>query len=374
MAKRTKEEFIERAKKIHGDKYDYSKVEYINSKTKVCIICPKHGEFWQEPTSHLMGVGCPKCAIRSRAEKIANTKEQFIEEAHKVHGDKYDYSKVVYINSVTKVCIICPEHGEFWVRPSDHIHCHIGCHKCSGCYKNTREEFIEKARKKYGDKYDYNKVVYKNNKTKVCIICHEKDQFGIEHGEFWQRPNDHLTGYECPKCKNQYKPTTEEWITRARNVHGDKYDYSKVKYISARKKVCIICPIHGEFWQEPSNHVNGANCPNCNSDNKSKMEENIHLLLEKHEIKHERQKTFPWLKYKRNLFLDFYIPYKKVAIEVQGDQHYVPIRKFGGLEYFQVQQERDKMKKQLCEEHGIKLFYITKKNYNLNEVLKYIKK
>ena len=84
MAKRTKEEFIERAKKIHGDKYDYSKVEYINSKTKVCIICPKHGEFWQEPTSHLMGVGCPKCAIRSRAEKIANTKEQFIEVAMKL--------------------------------------------------------------------------------------------------------------------------------------------------------------------------------------------------------------------------------------------------------------------------------------------------
>ena len=373
MPKRSKEEFIEKAREIHGDKYDYSKVEYINSKTKVCIICPKHGEFWQVPTSHLMGVGCPKCAIKSRTEKIANTKEQFIEAARKVHGDKYDYSKVVYINSVTKVCIICPEHGEFWVRPSDHIHCHIGCHKCTGCYKNTKEEFIEKAREIYGDKYDYSKVEYVNNKTKVCINCHEKDKFGIEHGEFWQRPNDHLSGYECPKCKNEYKPTTEEWIKRARCVHGDKYDYSKVEYVNARKKVCIICPIHGEFWQEPSNHINGANCPNCNSDNKSKMEENIHLLLEDCDIKHERQKTFPWLKYKRYLFLDFYIPYKKVAIEVQGDQHYTPIKRFGGLEYFQVQQERDKMKKQLCEEHGIKLFYITKKNYNLNEVLKYIK-
>ena len=131
-----------------------------------------------------------------------------------------------------------------------------------------------------------------------------------------------------------------------------------MKYNKAKEKVCIICPIHGEFWQTPENHINGANCPECNCNNKSKME--------------ERQKTFKWLKHKKNLFLDFYIPYKKVAIEVMGDQHFVAIKRFGGEEYLKIQQERDKIKKQLCEEHNIKVFYITKKDYNIKEIVDYV--
>lgn len=300
------------------------------------------------------------------------TKSGFIELAKGIHGDKYDYSKVEYKNSITKVRIICPIHGDFFVRPSDHIHCKVGCQKCSGVYRSSKEEFVEKAKLKYGDKYDYSKVEYVNNKTKVCIICHEKDKYGVEHGEFWQRPNDHLSGYECRKCKNKHIPTTEEWVTHANIVHEGKYDYSKVNYVNAITKVCIICPIHGEFWQTPSNHMNGANCPNCNSDNKSKMEENIHILLEQHNIKHERQKTFQWLKYKRNLFLDFYIPYKKIGIEVQGEQHFVPVQRFGGEEFFKQQQERDKIKEILCKQHNVKLFYITKRNYNIDEIIKYL--
>ena len=300
------------------------------------------------------------------------TKSEFIELAKGIHGDKYDYSKVEYKNSITKVRIICPVHGDFFVRPSDHIHCKVGCQKCSGIYRSSKEEFVEKAKLKYGNKYDYSKVEYINNKTKVCIICHEKDKYGVEHGEFWQRPNDHLSGYECRKCKNKHIPTTEEWVTHANIVHEGKYDYSKVNYVNATTKVCIICPIHGEFWQTPSNHMNGANCPNCNSDNKSKMEENIHILLEQHNIKHERQKTFQWLKHKRNLFLDFYIPYKKIGIEVQGEQHFVPVKRFGGEEFFKQQQERDKIKKKLCKQHNVKLFYITKRNYNIDEIIKYL--
>lgn len=300
------------------------------------------------------------------------TKSEFIELAKGIHGDKYDYSKVEYKNSITKVRIICPIHGDFFVRPSDHIHCKVGCQKCSGVYRSSKEEFVEKAKLKYGDKYDYSKVEYVNNKTKVCIICHEKDKYGVEHGEFWQRPNDHLSGYECRKCKNKHIPTTEEWVTHANIVHEGKYNYSKVNYVNATTKVCIICSIHGEFWQTPSNHMNGANCPHCNSDNKSKMEENIHILLEQHNIKHERQKTFQWLKHKRNLFLDFYIPYKKIGIEVQGEQHFVPVRRFGGEEFFKQQQERDKIKKKLCKQHNVKLFYITKRNYNIDEIIKYL--
>ena len=116
-----KEKFIEKANNKHGDKYDYSKVEYKNAHTKVCIICKEHGEFWQTPSNHLAGHGCQKC----KTDKVINhnklSTEIFIEKCKKLHGDKYDYSKVNYINNYTKVCIICPKHGEFWQIPSDHL-------------------------------------------------------------------------------------------------------------------------------------------------------------------------------------------------------------------------------------------------------------
>ena len=111
--KLTTEEFIEKARKIHNDKYDYSKVNYKRSSEKVCIICPKHGEFWQRPNEHLSGYGCRKCAIEVIKKKEMKTKDDFIKKATKIHKNKYDYSKVVYNGSFVKVCIICPEHGEF---------------------------------------------------------------------------------------------------------------------------------------------------------------------------------------------------------------------------------------------------------------------
>ena len=190
MPKRlTTEQFIEKARKIHGNKYDYSKVKYINNITRVIIICPKHGEFLQTPNDHLDGCGCSKCG----GVKKSNTND-FIAQSKKIHGDKYDYSKVEYINNKTPVCIICPVHGEFWQKPNDHLGGH-GCSKCSGTKKLTTEEFIKKAKEIHGDKYDYSKVEYKDNKTKVCIIC-------PKHGEFWIRPNSHLSQkQECKHCK-----------------------------------------------------------------------------------------------------------------------------------------------------------------------------
>lgn len=301
------------------------------------------------------------------------SKEDFINRAREIHGNKYEYSLVEYKNITTKVDIYCPKHGIFSMRPSDHIYSHCGCTKCSGLKQSNTEDFIEKSLKKYGEKYDYSKVEYKNNKTKVCILCHQKDEFGNEHGEFWQRPNDHLSGYECPKCKKEYIPTTKEWIRKAKQVHGDRYDYSKVEYKGAFEKVCIICPKHGEFWQRPSNHIaNKSNCPYCNTSNKSHMEENIRLLLTREHITHECQKTFEWLKYKKHLYIDFFLPQQNIAIEVQGEQHFVPTKRFGGIEFLEKQEERDRCKRELCEKHGIKMFYITKKNYNINEILNFI--
>lgn len=299
------------------------------------------------------------------------TQEEFIKRCKDLYGEKFDFSKTIYKGSNEKVCVICAKHGEFMVRAADFLRGH-NCSMCYGNKKSTTEDFKEKAKKKHKNKYDYSKVNYKNRRTKVTIICHKKDKFGKEHGEFEQTPGDHLFGYGCPKCGNEYKPTNEEWIERANIIHNNFYDYSKTFYEKANKKVCIICPEHGEFWQTPSNHINGCNCPECNSNEKSKMEEKINYLLKERGYAFERQKTFDWLKLKRNLFLDFFLNDFNIAVEVQGDQHYVPIEKFGGIPFFKLQQKRDKVKHELCLEHNIKVFYITKKDFNIDEINKYI--
>ncbi len=260
MPKLTTEEFIKKAREVHGDKYDYSKGEYVNAQTLVDIICPKHGEFMQRPSAHLRGAGCPKCGIQKNIEKATYSKGDFIRLAKKRHGDKYDYSKVNYIDYDTKVCIICPIHGEFWQAPSSHVQ-RSGFPACSGREKLTTESFIEKAKKVHGDKYDYSKVVYKNHMTKVCIIC-------PKHGEFWQRPNGHLRGAGCLACGIEYRNsklalTKEEFLKRSRKAHGNKYDYSEVNYVNSSTKVCIVCPIHGKFYQFPIDHYKGCGCPSC---------------------------------------------------------------------------------------------------------------
>ena len=128
--------------------------------------------------------------------------------------------------------------------------------------KSTREIFIKRAREVHGDKYDYSKVEYKNNKTKVCIVC-------SEHGEFWQNPNHHLSGQGCPYCSDRLHAhlsyDTEHFVTLAKAVHGDKYDYSQVEYKNARSYVSIVCPKHGVFTQKAKTHLEGRGCPKCSA-------------------------------------------------------------------------------------------------------------
>ena len=305
----TTETFIKKAKKIHGNKYDYSKVKYVNSKTKVCIICPEHGEFWQTPSSHLNGHGCKKCFdMGKRGKSRQHDINWFIEKAQKIHGDKYDYSKVEYKTISTKVCIICPKHGEFWQTPSLHIWSKNGCDKCGGTYKSNTDEFIEKAKKIHGNKYDYSKVEYKGNKLKVCIIC-------PDHGEFHQKPNGHLSGRGCPKCKSSH------------------------------------------------------------------LEREIRLFLENNNIIYEEQKTFEWLKLKKQQYIDFYLPEYNIAIECQGEQHFKKSGWGKGNNGYKVI-SRDLNKNKLCKKHGIKIIYYSNlgikypytvyedKNNLLNEIIK----
>ena len=243
------------------------------------------------------------------------TKEEFIKEATEKHNGKYDYSKVEYVNNKTKVCIICPEHGEFWQTPKDHL-ARKGCPICGGTSALTKEEFIKKARKVHKYKYDYSKVEYVNIKTKVCIVCSKSG-----HGEFWQVPNNHLNGQGCPKCyankiRERLTSSKEEFIIKARKKHGDKYDYNKVKYVNSATKVCINCHEHGEFWQTPADHTRGIGCPTCNI---SHLERSVMSYLDEVGIAYDYQKHFKWM---GRQSLDFYLPDYKVGIECQGGQHF----------------------------------------------------
>jgi len=137
-----KNEFIEKARKIHGDKYDYSNVSYINSSNKITIICPIHGEFEQYTGGHLYGYGCKKCAVIGRKQNEPKTLEKFIEDSRKIHGDKYDYSNVSYVDSNTKVEIICSKHGKFWQKPAGHLN-GKGCLECVGHISKPEIKFLD---------------------------------------------------------------------------------------------------------------------------------------------------------------------------------------------------------------------------------------
>ena len=366
-----KEAFIEKSKKRHGDKYDYSKINYLGSEEKICIVCPKHGEFWQTPAAHVRGNGCPKCANEKRGRFKRMSTEEFIERAKKIHGDKYDYSKVEYVNSATKVCIICPKHGEFWMMPVDHIYQQKqGCPKCSNRGLSSKE-IIKMFKNVHGDKYDYSKVEYTKMHDKVCIIC-------PIHGEFWQTPSKHLKKQGCKKCgiekrTKEKTKTTEQFIKEAKAVHGNKYDYSNTTYEYAFGKVHIICPKHGEFLQRAFDHIHNHGCPMCGE---SSLEREITLLLDENKILFAKQKRFSWL---GKQSLDFYLPKYNVAIECQGEQHSKPIELFGGENEFEKIKERDLRKKTICEKNGIKILYysnikhddwINDKSFLLKEIKK----
>lgn len=187
-----KKKFINKSIEVHGDKYDYSKVEYKNIHTKVIITCPEHGDFSQSPNNHQKGHGCIECS----GTKQRTTKE-FIDESKIIHGDTYDYSKVDYSSLRNRVTIVCSIHGEFKQHPSNHLKGH-GCEKCSfklisDVKSFSKKEFIEKSKKIHGDKYNYEKVDYKTMVVDVIIGCKE-------HGDFTQQPYIHSVGSGCPQC------------------------------------------------------------------------------------------------------------------------------------------------------------------------------
>ena len=349
----TTEEFIKKSKLMHGDKYDYSKTQCINCYNKVCIVCPEHGEFWQSVYDHLNGKGCPKCKCKKMWDSRGRlTTENFIKKAREIHGDKYDYSKVEYVNAKTPVIITCHSHGDFLQTPDKHL-IGRGCRKCadelaSKRMKMSADEFISKAKEVHRDKYDYSKVEYIDSRTKVCIIC-------PEHGEFWQTPSSHLSGCGCKSCSNnkEVKYTTESFIDTVKQIHGDKYDYSKVEYKGSDEYVIIICKKHGEFKVRARHLINGVGCRKCGN-NLSKKENDISENIKGCGVNVEQGNR----KILNGKEIDIYFPEYNIGIE------------YDGL-YWHSDEFKDKnyhlLKTNECLKSGVNLIHIFDDEYNFHK-------
>jgi len=299
------------------------------------------------------------------------TTEEFIERSKAIYGDRYEYSKTKYINNKTPVVIKCKIHGEFSIRPDVHL---FGKHRrgCQECGRIRDREysknisvqhgmvFVERARKIHGNKYDYSKVNYIKSNCKTTIICKECGQ------EFEQTPNKHLQGKGCPYCANKNhvkrlaainRSSKEEFIEKARKVHGNKYDYSKIEYENSHSKICIICPEHGEFWQSPNEHLRGSGCWLCSE---SHGEREIRKWFDEHGIEYIREKEFDGLVGVGGgkLRFDFYLPKHNICVEFDGIQHRKFIKGMQTKKEFEDILEHDRRKNEFCSKNGIKLIRI----------------
>lgn len=379
----------------------------------------------------MSGKGCKKCAVKQTGKLKRLTTEEFIKRSKKVHGEnRYDYSDVVYKNNTTKVKIHCNRCGaNFEQIPANHLN-GMGCLACAAKERGenrsiSRKSFIERANKIHNNKYDYSMVEENiSYHSKVRIICPEHGPFlqtvgnhlsgkkcrkcaGGEplntksfikkaikkhgniydyskvryvdsktkvcivckkHGEFWQSPASHLQGSKCPECSGCKKITNESFKIKAMAIHGNKYDYSKVNCDGVFKKVRIICPIHGEFTQSVHAHLRGQGCPLCQS---SKGETTITKLLTENRISFQSQKTFIGCEDKRLLPFDFYLPEYNLAVEFDGIQHYEVVNHFG-TESFKKTQEHDKIKTNYCYDNDIILCRIKYNQDIYKELSKYI--
>jgi hypothetical protein len=261
-AKRTTEDFIIEAKSIFGDQYDYTETKYTGIYEAVTIICRKHGSFQQSAQSHLRGSGCARCKNSGRVK----TTEQFIMDAKEVFGDLYDYSLVLYKGAISKVKIICNEHGEFEQTPHDHLD-GSGCPRCkadtiSRIFRGNLENFIIKANIVHSGKYSYLNSEYVNNFTKIEIIC-------PSHGSFYQTPSNHLSEHGCPKCATSISKSEIRWL----NVLGipEKFRNKSIRINGKIFKVDAYNPdsntvyeFYGDYWHGNLSKFN-ANDLNVNN-------------------------------------------------------------------------------------------------------------
>lgn len=262
MRKMTTEDFIPKSLKIHGDSYSYTKTEYSRTSGKVVITCNTHGEFSQAASEHLQGRGCRKCAVQKLKRLTAKTTEDFLADAEAVHGGRFDYAKVAYENNTTKVVITCRTHGDFVQTPSNHLKGQ-GCRKCAVSAKVQATKLPMPEFIARATKIHGGRYDYAHLNFNNM---HDLVEFICQaHGKFQQSLVSHLANGGCPVCRRQ-STSGENWkhmLAKFQEVHGDLYDYSEVVYVNARLTISVGCAKHGKFKQAPHKHSQGTGCPTC---------------------------------------------------------------------------------------------------------------
>ena len=326
--KQTKEGFIDKANKVHGNKYDYSKVDYVNSGTKVEIICPEHGSFFQSPRNHIAGQGCKQCGLESNRQKFTKNSDKFKEQANLIHNNKYDYSKVNYVNNHTPVEIICPEHGSFFQSPGSHLsgrRCPV-CGRTSGVEKHIKwtKENVLSAASKYETISDF-----QNNEPSAYMAARKNG---------WM---DEI----IPLMKVMKQTWTKDSIIDLMKNYTNKSDFTD-DHPNAR----MAAMRHG-WWDEITSHMDTV---------ESRGEILVNGILTKNSINFNTQQKFKDCtskrgKYCRKLPFDFYVPDYNVCIEYDGRQHFEPVY---GEEQLEIQKFIDNLKDEYCKKNGIKLIRI----------------
>lgn len=399
---RNTQDFINKSKLIWGDKYDYSLCEFINSRKKVKIIY-KSKVYNQTPTNHLKGFKCEnlwdteKFIIESkkifknkydysltefknfhypvkiiynrevykqkpihhlRGNNVENSnktkklnKSDFIKRSKDIFGDRYDYSKVKYVNMETNVDILF--NGVLYKqKPKDHLN---GL-KPEGINVVDTKSFIDKSKKIHKNRYDYSLTNYVDSNKPVKILYK-----GVL---YLQKPYQHLLGYR-PENKN-VKKTTKEFIDISNLIHDFRYSYEKSKYNNSLSKVIITCPIHGHFNKTANSHLQGYGCPKCDFSKKKE----ISKFLNKNNISYYTEYKFIDC---RNLEyclpFDFYLPKARTVIEFYSKQHFEPVEIFGGIKAYQSIKLNDGIKDEYCEENYINIIKIRYDQLNIKKIL-----
>jgi formylmethanofuran dehydrogenase subunit E/very-short-patch-repair endonuclease len=367
----TLERFLTKAFLIHGGKYDYSYVtkEHIRGKdSKVPLVCKKCHHEWS-PTIHAHingGTKCPDCT-----GSIKWTIERFLVKAPLIHGDKYDYSHITSTdvqNVYSKIQIVCRKCGHNW-SPSigSHINGKRGCRNCARLLPWTLESFVFRAKQIHGDKYDYSNILHchvKNAKCKIPIVCRKCNY------KWFPTIDTHISGKNCPNCVGHSPWTYDRFLSKAMNVHKDKYDYSQVLQVhiqTGKSKIPVICKRCNYNWSPTINgHIyNKSGCPKCKC---SKGELAVMSVLLQLNIKFERQWIHPNLPRKRYDFIVFYNDMTWL-IEFDGEQHFTENTFFHRNDNdFYTKQQTDMLKTYIACNYGHKLIRLDYTNSNEDNI------
>jgi hypothetical protein len=276
----------------------------------------------------------------------------------------YTFDMSEYTNTNCKISSTCDKGHNSLQVVKNLLNGH-GCNICSSKISSEKQksnfkDVLNKFKEIHGDRYDYSDFNYSNNRTKSKIIC-------PIHGVFTQSSYVHIKGHGCPSCSKNKKFTNDDFTSKSKEVHGDKFRYDDVNYKNMHTKVKIECPMHGYFEQIPLHHIKGVGCPKCNQ---SKGERMIEIFLKRNNIEYISQMKFDGCFYQNKLPFDFYLPKYNICIEFNGIQHYYPIDIFGGEESLRLTKIRDDIKFNFCEKNGIKLIIIKqdKKHIDISSV------